>query len=36
MSYVVVTLLLALIVGLDWRWGFLAVVLAAFFIYLLH
>jgi hypothetical protein len=36
MSYVVVTLLLAAIVGLDWPWAFLAVVLAAFFIYLLH
>ncbi len=36
MSYVVITLLLAAIVDLDWRWAFLAVLLAAFLIYLLH
>ena len=36
MSYVVVALLLSLIVGLDWPWALLAVLLAAFLIHLMH
>jgi hypothetical protein len=36
MSYVVITLLHAAIVGLDWRWALLAVLLAAFLIHLMH
>jgi len=34
MSYVVVTLILAALLGLNARWGFLAVLIAAFLIYL--
>ena len=36
MNYVVVTLLLAVIVGLDWRHAFLAVLMVALAIHLLH
>jgi hypothetical protein len=36
MSYVVLVLLFSLIVGLDWPWVLLAVLLTAFLIHLMH
>ena len=36
MSYVLITFLLAALVGLDGPWPFVAVLGAAFLIYLLH
>ena len=36
MSFVVVVLLFSLIIGLDWPWALLAVLLAAFLIHLMH
>ncbi len=36
MSFVVITLVLAVVFGLDGPWPFVAVLVAAFLIYLLH